>query len=156
MPTSILHICAVCLVAKLCLTLCDPMDCSPPGFSVHGILQERLLEWVTMPSSKGSSQPRDQTSDLLCLLHWQVGSLPLVPPGKPSVAYFDLKNKFLRTNHWCRYFLYTSYSWECAAFIRLRLMYFTVSTTRSEKWNRKSLSCVRLSDPMDCTVLGIL
>ena len=43
----------------LCLTLCDPTDCSPPGSSVHGILQARILEWVVMPSSKGSSQPRD-------------------------------------------------------------------------------------------------
>jgi len=38
-----------------CLTLCDPMDCSPPGSSVHGILQARILEWVAMPSSRGSS-----------------------------------------------------------------------------------------------------
>ena len=37
------------------------MDCSPPGSSVHGILQARILEWVAMPSSMGSSQPRDQT-----------------------------------------------------------------------------------------------
>ena len=41
--------------------LCDPMDCSPPGSSVRGILQERILEWVAMPSSRGSSQPSDQT-----------------------------------------------------------------------------------------------
>ena len=43
------------LVAQLCLTLCDTMDCSPPGSSVHGILQARILEWVAMPSSRGSS-----------------------------------------------------------------------------------------------------
>ena len=43
----------------LCLTLCDSMDCSLPGSSVHGILQARILEWVVMPSSRGSSQPRD-------------------------------------------------------------------------------------------------
>ena len=42
-------------------TLCDPVDYSPPGFPVHGILQARILEWVAMPSSRGSSQPRDQT-----------------------------------------------------------------------------------------------
>ena len=40
---------------------CDPMDCSPPGSSVHGILQARILEWVAMPSTMGSSLPRDQT-----------------------------------------------------------------------------------------------
>ena len=44
-----------------CLTLCDPMDCSPPGSSVHGNLQARILEWVVMPSSGGSSWPKDWT-----------------------------------------------------------------------------------------------
>ena len=47
------------LVAQSCLALCDPMDCSPPGSSVHGLLQARMLEWVAMPSSRGSSHPRD-------------------------------------------------------------------------------------------------
>ena len=42
-----------------CLTLCDPMDCSPPGSSVQGILQASILEWIAMPSSRGSSRPRD-------------------------------------------------------------------------------------------------
>ena len=45
----------VCSVAQLCLTLCDPVDL--PGSSVHGILQARILEWIPMPSSRGSSQP---------------------------------------------------------------------------------------------------
>ena len=49
------------LVAQLCLTLCDPMDCSLPGSSVHGILQARILEWVTMPSSSGYFWRRDRT-----------------------------------------------------------------------------------------------
>ena len=44
-----------------CPTLCNPMDCSLPGSSVHGILQARILEWVAVPSSRGSSLPRDQT-----------------------------------------------------------------------------------------------
>ena len=62
------------------IQLCSPMDHGPPGSSVHGILQARIQEWVAMPSSKGSSRPRDQTS--ISYLHWQVGSLPLAPPGK--------------------------------------------------------------------------
>ena len=70
------------LVAQSCPTLCDPMDCSPPNSSVHGILQARILEWVAMPSSRGSSRPRDRTHISLCLLHWQADSLPLLPPGK--------------------------------------------------------------------------
>ena len=49
------------LVAQSCLTLCDPKDCSPPGSSVCGILQVRILEWVAFPSSGGSSPPRDRT-----------------------------------------------------------------------------------------------
>ena len=49
----------VCSLTQSCLTLCDPMDCSPPGSSAHGILQARILEWVAMPSSRGSSRPRD-------------------------------------------------------------------------------------------------
>ena len=65
-----------------CSILYDPMHCSPSGSSVHGIVQARILEWVAMPSSRGSSQPRDRTCDS-CLPHWQKGSLPLVPPGKP-------------------------------------------------------------------------
>ena len=54
----------VCSCAKLlqsCPTLCDPMDCSPPRSSVHGILQARILEWVAMLSSGRSSQPKDRT-----------------------------------------------------------------------------------------------
>ena len=49
------------LVAQSCLTLCDPLDVSLPGFSVHGILQVRILEWVATSFSKESFQPRDQT-----------------------------------------------------------------------------------------------
>ena len=49
------------LVSQSCKTLCKPMDYSPPGSSVHGILQARILEWVSIPFSRESSQPRDQT-----------------------------------------------------------------------------------------------
>ena len=55
------YVCMYVLVAQLCLTLCDPMNCSPPGFSAHGLLQARILEWVAIPFSRGSSQPRDGT-----------------------------------------------------------------------------------------------
>ena len=46
----------IVLCAQSCLTLCDPVDCSLLGFSVHGILQARILAWVAIPSSRGSSQ----------------------------------------------------------------------------------------------------
>ena len=64
LPSKHIHHCVcvyVCvLAAQLCL-ICDPLDCSPPGSSIHGILQARTLEWVAMPSSRGSSQPKDWT-----------------------------------------------------------------------------------------------
>ena len=75
-----------CMHAKLlqsCLTPCNPMDCDPPGSSVHRLLQTRVLESVAMPSLRGSSWPRDQTC-VSCLLHWQADSLPLAPVGKPK------------------------------------------------------------------------
>ena len=50
-------------VAQLCPTLCSPMDCSPLGSSVHGILQARILEWIATSFSRGSSQPRNRTWD---------------------------------------------------------------------------------------------
>ena len=59
-----------------CYILCDPVDCSPPGLSFYGILQQRILEWVALPSSRGSSWPRDGTrisciaGDSLLLSHW--------------------------------------------------------------------------------------
>ena len=65
-----------------CLTICDSMDHNPPGSSVHGILEAGILERVTMSSSWGSAQPRD-LARVSRLLHWQVGSLPLAPSGKP-------------------------------------------------------------------------
>ena len=76
-----------CVHAKslqLCLILCDPIDCSPPGSSVHGIFQARILEWVAIAFSGGTFSTKVLNLHLLCLLHWQAGSLPLVPPGKPK------------------------------------------------------------------------
>ena len=49
------------LVTQWCLTLCNSMDCSLPGFSVHEVLQAGILEWVAIPFSRGSSRPRNQT-----------------------------------------------------------------------------------------------
>ena len=69
----------VCLVALLCLTLWDPMDCSTSGSSVHGILQARILEWVAIPFSRGSSRPRIKSISPAL----QADSLPSEPSGKP-------------------------------------------------------------------------
>ena len=77
-----LHACVHAKSLQSCPTLCDPMICGPSGSSVHGILQARILEWVAMPSSRGSSWSRDQTW-VSCLQQWLAGSLPLAPPGSP-------------------------------------------------------------------------
>ena len=58
-------VCCVCAESlQSCLTLCDPMDYSPAGSSVHGILQARILDWVAMSSSRESSQPRTEPKSL--------------------------------------------------------------------------------------------
>ena len=77
-------VCILCMPAKSlqsCLTLCNPMDCSPPGSSVQGTLQARILEWVAIPFSRGSSQPGIEPGSPA----FQVVSLPSEPPGKPRV-----------------------------------------------------------------------
>ena len=67
---------SICVYAQSCLTLCDPMDCSPPGSSVHGILQARILDWVAI-SPPGVFLTQGSNLSLLCLLYWQADSLPL-------------------------------------------------------------------------------
>ena len=69
----------VVLIAQSCPILWNLMGCSPPGSSVCGILQARTLEWIAIPFSRGSSQPRDWTW-VSCM---QAESLPSEPPGKP-------------------------------------------------------------------------
>ena len=79
------EVCA-CVRAKLlqsCLTLCNPVDCSPSGSSVHRIPQERTLEWVVMPSCRGSSQPRNRTCNS-CIAG---GFFTAEPLGKPMMKY---------------------------------------------------------------------
>ena len=63
---------SVCMSAQWCLTLCDPLDCSPPRSSVHGIFQARILEWVAISCSRGSSWSRDQPhiSWVSCIGRW--------------------------------------------------------------------------------------
>ena len=67
------------LVTQSCLTLCDPMYCSPPGSSVHEILQVRILEWIAFPFSRGSSQPKHWTQ-----VSWIAGGFFTEPWGKPK------------------------------------------------------------------------
>ena len=77
--TRISHLVCVWISCSGRLTLCDLMDCRPSSSAVHVDSQDKNTGVVAMPSFRGSSQPRDQTC-VFCLLHWQVGSLPLAPP----------------------------------------------------------------------------
>ena len=79
-------------VTQSCPTLCDPMNCSPPGPSVHGILQARMLEWVALSSSRGSSQSQGSNLVLLFYLLWILhlwkNEAPGSPDGCSQVFYF--------------------------------------------------------------------
>ena len=85
-PFSFLQsqVCA-CSAAQSCLTLCDPMDCSPPGSSVHGILQARILEWVAIPSPGDLHNPGIKPGSPAL----QADSLLSEPPEKPRVGPFS-------------------------------------------------------------------
>ena len=81
----------IALVAKLCQTLCHSMDCNPSGSSVYGILQARILEWVTISFSRGSSQPRDWTC-VLCIAGKCFTSLLSEPARKPQLKIAQKSN----------------------------------------------------------------
>ena len=68
-----MNVCAK--LSQLCLTLCDPVECSPPGSSVPGILQTTILECVAFSSPNVSSRPRDWTCISYAYLHWPAGSV---------------------------------------------------------------------------------
>ena len=72
------------IVTQSCLTLCGHIDCSPPGSSVHGIFQARILEWVAIFCSRGSSQIRTEPASLVfpALVG---GFFTSAPPGKPTI-----------------------------------------------------------------------
>ena len=72
-------------------TLCSPMNCKLPGSSVHGIFQARLLEWVAISYSRGSSRPKDLTPTSWHLLQ---AFFTIAPPRKPSSTYGNLKFEF--------------------------------------------------------------
>ena len=73
----------VCVCVLIYVQLCDLMNFNPPGSSVHGISQARILEWVAISSSRGFS-PRGDQSHISCIfVHWQADSLPLSHLGSP-------------------------------------------------------------------------
>ena len=84
----------MCSVTQSRPILCDPMDCSPPGFSVHGLFRARILEWVAISYSRISSRPRDQTCVSLTSPASAGGFFTAEPPRKPPLyLYPHLKRK---------------------------------------------------------------
>ena len=83
-------------VTQLCPTLCDPVDCSPSGSSIHGILQARILEWVAISFSNGSSRPRDQTQVSRiagrCFNLWATSIIPLISLFKLLTWFWDFNS----------------------------------------------------------------
>ena len=104
------------------LLFANPMNYSPPGSSVHGILQARILEWATMPSPRGIFLTQGSNQSLLLLLHWQAGSLALAPLGSPNkVQQWELSQRiyteyWVHSRHWeyCRCYTWSAlyYAWH--------------------------------------------
>ena len=93
-------VCVCVLVAQLCLSLCSPMDCTPPGSSVHGILQARILEWIAISFCRRLSGPRDQTQVSCtagrCFSIWTTREAQL-----PIQSFSAILTSFM---HWCLYY----------------------------------------------------
>ena len=112
---------SACSVAQWCLTLCNPLDCSPPGSSVYGILQARILEWVAISFFRGSSWPRDQTpiSCISCMTPMSpqgfssdVTSLTVAPDSQ-----FSWRPRSATLDHTCPLAEYSPHRTRCASFL---------------------------------------
>ena len=122
------------------------MDCSPPGFSAHGILQARILEWVAFPFSRGIFLAQGSNPGL------QADSLPSEPPRKPNRLYqcfveIESLGSWLRS--WLSYLLAM---WLCISYHPRLWLSFPIYTI----WKWVTQSCPTLFDTMDYAVYGIL
>ena len=141
----------VCMRAKslqLCLTLWDPIDCSPPGFSVQGIRQARILEWVATSSSGNFPNPRANPG-LLYLLHWQAGSLPLAPPGKPSIILppWQIDRTLNTIKSW---FCWDHTKWSISKLVILRMVHcFSSTHTHCSLFSLIKIVCMHVFPQID-------
>ena len=147
----------VYVYAQSCPTLCDPSDCSPPNSSVYGIFQARVLEWVAISYSRGSSRPRDWTriSCVSCagrwILHhcatWEALNLRDVML-KPTTKVQILYNSFI----WG--------TWNSEIHRSQKVEWWSSWVGGRWEWGELKVkvaqSCLTLCDPMDHTVHGIL
>ena len=130
------------LLLQWCSTLCGPMDWSPPGSSVHGILQARILEWVAMPSSRWSSQHRDWTHVCLHLLHckWILYHLSHLGSPKFSIAQYEILWRFGMGSllFWILILIYKVKNW-----IACKCKLLQSSIPRRDETERKVVLCQR-------------
>ena len=98
-PSSLRTSRHVCSVAQSCPALCNSMDCSPPGSSVHGISQASILRWVAISFSKGSSQPRNRTWVAMQVLHCRRVLYLLSHWGSPRTDGLTMKDVTRRMIH---------------------------------------------------------
>ena len=133
-------------VAYLCPILWDPMDCSPPGSSVHGMLQSRILEWVAIPFSRGSSRPRDQTW-VSCIVgrfftawvpreytHGSVYMAILISqlvPTSPSPSVFTCP---FSTSVWFLIFIFCSFCYGTSEWLFVHLSFYILSEIELYFW----------------------
>ena len=138
-PFPILFMCMNAQCTQLSSTLHDPMDCSSPGSTVHGILQARILEWVAMPSSRGSSQPRDRT-------HASCGSCAEEPLWKPLLNDSILIHSVVIQKHFVVYLglwggggrIYKAWKVHSFPFSFVLIIRYFWSSNRFRHWGHKS------------------
>ena len=109
-----------------CPTLCDPADCSPPGFFDHGLLQARILEWIAMPSCRGSSWPRDWT-----WVSWTAGRFFTIWATREAL---DKRRRVLKSR---------DITLPTKVHI-VKAMVFPVVMYRCESWTIKKAECQRI------------
>ena len=127
----------VCFVSQSCLTLCGPMDCSPPGSSVHGIFQARLLEWDAISYSRGSSWPRDQADSLPLSLLWSPVSLGTALNLEISLR---IDNCVFQSMNMINVFIFYL---DSILFLISLYMVFPLVVYRCESWTIKKAECWR-------------
>ena len=134
---------------QLCPTLCNPIACSLLHSSVHGILQARTLEWVSMPSSRGSSQPRDRTcvSYVSC-----IGRQVLYHLGSPSLTYAAAAAKSLQSCPWQPTRL--PHLWDSPGKNTGVGCHFLLQCMKVKSEREVAQLCLTLCDPMDCSLPG--
>ena len=147
---------AACMSAHLfqsCPTFCNPMDCSPPGSSDHGILQARILEWGAVCFTKGSLFPTQGSNlRLLCFLHCQASSLPLAPPAAAAAAKSLQSFPTVRPHR--RQPTRFPRPWDSPGKNTGVGCHFLLQRMKGKSESKVAQSCPTLRDLMDCSPAG--